>query len=72
MGIFRVIYLFHPKMALSIMPYRVEDEGFRQQKFDFMVPPSLRRQGLQEHDDALGMAIISLVAGGLEARYQLT
>ena len=52
-------------MALGIMPYGVEDEGFGQEKFDFVVPPVLRRQGLQEHDDTLKMADRLTVAAGL-------
>lgn len=40
-------------MTLCVMPYRVEDERFTEEHLDLMIPPALRREGLQEHDYAL-------------------
>lgn len=44
-------------MALRIMPYRVQHERLAQQHLNLVVVPVLRRQRLQEHDDALNVGM---------------
>ena len=41
-------------MALSIVPGRVVHERLAEEHLDLVVRPVLRRERLQEHDDALG------------------
>lgn len=56
------LYLFASEVTLSIVPYGVEYKGFRQQHFNLVVPPVLRRQGLQKHDYPLGTTGLTAIS----------
>lgn len=42
-----------PEVALGIMPGRIVNERLAEKHFDLVVGPPLRRERLEEHDDAL-------------------
>lgn len=41
------------EVALRVVPDRIEQERLAEEDLDFVVRPILRRQRLQEHNDAL-------------------
>lgn len=54
-------------MALGVVPYRVEYEGFTKKQFDLVITPVLSGKGLQEHDDALSIRCGQKDVRGLSA-----
>jgi hypothetical protein len=54
------------KVALRVVPDRIEHERLAEEHLDFVVRPILCRQRLQEHDNALGSR--GLERGGADVR----